>query len=665
MKRAVKRIVLALSVLLVLFVGLSMYLKSLDFNNYKSQLQRVVQKATGRTLEIDGRLALNLSLRPSLSVDGLHFGNAAWASRKNMINVKRLEVEVQLLPLLTGQLVIEHIVMLKPDIALETNASGEGNWKFSMPATEGGALANKTSLDSAEEVETGARVSMLTLPQVGHFSLRNAHFSYRDGKSDKRWQLNVSRAELNSDISKTEIPLRFSLQMQYRKIPVTINGSIASIQALANNEPIQFDVLANVATTDINLTGSIARPLDAKGLAVVTTIKSKSTAQLARVVGISLVRDAPLSVHATLLDDVRGLVAKQIKVVMAGMDISGNASLRLDREKPYIEAALTSKKVDIGNWFPKRAEPSAQTERRLFSTKPLDLSVLRDVDGKLAWQVDTLLALNDGAPDFRQVDFKQVNMQLALDKGILAIKSLRARIAAGDLLATLRLDATLPSVKFKASMRTDAILAGRLLNGDGESMLEKGPIKMRITLAGSGVSVAEMMARLNGKIKIIMGKARVKTSALNLIGGDLLMSMFNKINPFSKSPPFTELKCGVAHFRVENGMMLSRNGIAFETARMNILSHGKINLHDESIDLSIGTEPREGLGLSVSNMVNVIKLGGTLAKPSLIVDVGKTGKTAARVVGAVATGGLSLLGEGLFNRLTADKSPCQSALEMQ
>ncbi|PJC68402.1 MAG: hypothetical protein CO017_09630, partial [Zetaproteobacteria bacterium CG_4_8_14_3_um_filter_59_5] len=108
----------------------------------------------------------------------------------------------------------------------------------------------------------------------------------------------------------------------------------------------------------------------------------------------------------------------------------------------------------------------------------------------------------------------------------------------------------------------------------------------------------------NGRIKLSMGEGKVKSTALNMIGGDMLMTLADKLNPFSEKKDSMELQCGVVHFRIENGMMLSEKGIAFETARMNILSQGSINLLDESIDLSFGTEPRDGIGVNLSNMVN-------------------------------------------------------------
>jgi len=622
LKLALKLLAIGFTALLVLAIGLSVYLTHLDFNDYKPQLQQAVKKATGRELKIDGRLALHLSLRPSLRVEGVHLANAAWASRKNMMDVQSLEADVQLLPLFSGHLVIDRIILQRPEISLETNASGTGNWTF----LESASPVSETTHDT--------HAALRTLPKIGYFLLRDARFYYRDGKSGKRWQLNIPQARLNSDSSQTGMPLHFALQVQYQQNLIAVSGSVAPTP-------------------------------DAKGVHLKMTIKNKRM-KSPRMAGFSLLRHAPFIIHATLFDDEHSIIVKQFELLAEGLDMRGSVHLHLDRDKPYIEAGLTSKKIDVGQWLgAERTETKGMTtsaktenkEKRLFSSAPIHLTALRDIDANVTWKVAKLLL------DADRLNIRQFDMKLILHKGVMVIKRLHARVAGGDVLATLRLDAATPSIKFDTSIRAKGILAGRLLKNAGESILEKGSLKVRIALAGGGKSVAAMMAHLNGRIKISMGKARVKTTSLNLIGGDLLMSAFNKLNPFSDSPPYTKFQCGVVHFRVENGLLLSKDGIAFETGRMNILSHGTINLRDESIDLSIGTEPREGLGLNISNMVNVVKLGGTLAEPALVMDAGKTGKAAARVAGAVITGGLSLLGESVFNRLTADKSPCHTAMQ--
>ena len=57
------------------------------------------------------------------------------------------------------------------------------------------------------------------------------------------------------------------------------------------------------------------------------------------------------------------------------------------------------------------------------------------------------------------------------------------------------------------------------------------------------------------------------------------------------------------------------------------------------------------------------RLGGTLAEPKTKIDTAAALKTAVSTGAAVATMGLSLVAEGIFDRTTADDHPCETALE--
>ena len=67
----------ALTVLIVaVLVGAIIVVMNIDFNRYKDLIAEKVKEATGRTLVIDGDIKLELSLSPSLAVDGVKFENA-------------------------------------------------------------------------------------------------------------------------------------------------------------------------------------------------------------------------------------------------------------------------------------------------------------------------------------------------------------------------------------------------------------------------------------------------------------------------------------------------------------------------------------------------------------------------------------------------------------
>jgi uncharacterized protein involved in outer membrane biogenesis len=79
---------------------------------------------------IEGDLHLGLSLIPTVAVDGVSFSNAAWGTQPQMAKMKSIEVKVALLPLLSGDILVERLILIEPDIFIETDAEGHGNWVF-------------------------------------------------------------------------------------------------------------------------------------------------------------------------------------------------------------------------------------------------------------------------------------------------------------------------------------------------------------------------------------------------------------------------------------------------------------------------------------------------------------------------------------------------------
>jgi len=139
--RIAKILMVVLAVVLVLLIGAGIVLMSMDFNQYKPQIVAEVKKATGRDMTIGGDLRLNLfTLNPGLAVDNVTFANAPWGSRPEMATVKRFEVKVSILPLLSGTLDVDQVVLEGADILIERNLDGVGNYEFET-ATKAPAAA--------------------------------------------------------------------------------------------------------------------------------------------------------------------------------------------------------------------------------------------------------------------------------------------------------------------------------------------------------------------------------------------------------------------------------------------------------------------------------------------------------------------------------------------
>ena len=90
---------------------------------------------------------------------------------------------------------------------------------------------------------------------------------------------------------------------------------------------------------------------------------------------------------------------------------------------------------------------------------------------------------------------------------------------------------------------------------------------------------------------------------------------------------------------------------------------GTLDFRDETLDLSIKPQLRQGINVNVAEIAQLVRFRGPFSSPTVAIDAVATAATVARIGAAVQTGGASLLGEMLLSQATADSSaPCQVAL---
>lgn len=113
--------------IIVVIVGGGIYLSTMDFNQYKGLVAEQAKAVTGRDLKIDGDLNLEISLTPRLAVEGVSFANTSWGSRPQMVIVKKFAAEISLMPLLSGQIKVNQIILEGVDLLAEKDKSSNAN----------------------------------------------------------------------------------------------------------------------------------------------------------------------------------------------------------------------------------------------------------------------------------------------------------------------------------------------------------------------------------------------------------------------------------------------------------------------------------------------------------------------------------------------------------
>jgi uncharacterized protein involved in outer membrane biogenesis len=122
-----KILFIAALLFVVLIVAIYVILSTYDFNRFKPRIIQAVREATGRELTLGGDLKVELGLSAGISIEDVSFQNTAWGSQAEMAGIKRLEVQVALLPLIRGRIEFERVMLVEPNFLLEFSQSGESN----------------------------------------------------------------------------------------------------------------------------------------------------------------------------------------------------------------------------------------------------------------------------------------------------------------------------------------------------------------------------------------------------------------------------------------------------------------------------------------------------------------------------------------------------------
>lgn len=119
-----------------------------DGEQYKARLSKRVVDLTGRTLTVNGKAELDLSLPPKIVLNDVRLKNARWGSRPDMARIKRVEIQLNPLKAISGGDSVAQIRLDGADVLLETNSQGIGNWDLAGFAAGGsiGALGALSSL---------------------------------------------------------------------------------------------------------------------------------------------------------------------------------------------------------------------------------------------------------------------------------------------------------------------------------------------------------------------------------------------------------------------------------------------------------------------------------------------------------------------------------------
>ncbi len=303
-----------------------------DPETIRPRLVAAVEEATGRRFTVGG-IALGLSLRPSVALTDIALANAPGGSRPEMLTARRAEVQLALIPLLSRQVDVVRIEIDAPDILLEVDAQGRGNWLL------GPAAAPPVPTTPSGQTVPATPEERLAVA-IGALRLTEARIAYRDARTGLAETIEIPRLDAAAPLAG---PTTARGTLRGRGQELSVAATTGPITGIGGAAAWPFEVTLGLAGGEVTARGTLA----GAAWTVEATGRVPDLARLA-----ALLPEAPLpplreiAFAAKLAGDAGGLTsAETLSLTIGRSDLAalrpGLVLNRLELAAPRLDAPLT------------------------------------------------------------------------------------------------------------------------------------------------------------------------------------------------------------------------------------------------------------------------------------------------------------------------------------
>jgi uncharacterized protein involved in outer membrane biogenesis len=674
------RLATVIRIVVVLVVALAVtavaIVMSTDFSTYKRQIESAVRDATGRQFAIDGAFSLHIGLTPAITAENVRFANAGWGSRPEMAKIDRISAEVRLIPLFFGEVQIKRLVIVGADLVLETDKQGRGNWMFAAEVSKAVAAPPTTAAPAATAAQPQAPVAAggaLSLPSFDRIHIERARLVLRNGRTGSRDEVTVN--SLDAQAADAESPVRIALHGLYTGIPLSLDGTLGPLAGLGHQSaPWPVDLIAKAAGGTLQVKGTIREPLLGRGVDLTVAAQGDDLSALSTPLGQSLPA-GPYRLAGRVDEKGGSWAVHDLAVALGRSSLAGELTIDTRSARPRLHATLAAPLLDTADLFAgpagaagaKKPDPAAATaakadDGRIFSAAKLPLDELKGIEANIDLTANRIVV--GGIP------FAAVTTTLRIKDGVLTIEPLKATVAGAPVSVAFRIAQPpgRPSGKSAEKSRSVAgapslavkldatrIDLAMLLKEMGDPAMATGKIDLSAEVTGSGNSLRALMAGLDGKMAIVMGKGTIADQTLDLLSADVLKA----ITPWAPRQRDLHVRCMVGRYDIRRGMLTSRATV-FDSDRVALSGEGGVNLATEQIGFTVVPHAKD---VSLLQLAVPIRIGGTLAAPVAYPDAGRMAAGAVGTVTGLPGTVAGAIGNLLGGSSAGDGNRCLAALD--
>ncbi|MBF0665889.1 MAG: AsmA family protein [Brevundimonas sp.] len=601
---------IAATVTLLLVAAVILFLLLFDWNLLRGPIGRWASARYDREIQLNGDLDVNLfSWTPSARVRDLRIGGPDWAREKDTLTVEDLRASVRLRALLTGNVEMPLVQVVRPRAVLVATADGRQSWRLDPDAPDTG--------------------EGLKLPPINRLLIQDGRLSLDEQGRKIRLEATLNARE-GSD-GRAGFHLEGEGTINGTPLTVLVRGG--PFINIRRDRPYAFHGEIAGVGTRLVADGTITRPFDLGQFTAALRLQGRDLADIYLLTGVTTPNTPPYRLSGKLTRDDARFTFADVSGRVGSSDLSGKVVVDKVDDRRRVDAELGSRLLDIDDLMAVLgAKPrvtsggdtvvSSGAPGRLLPDAPLNVERLRVMDGTLRYRAARVKR--------NGFDVRQVDIGADLAGGVLDLDPVAFTFNRGELRGTAKINATrdrpYSAIDFRLrGYPLESIIPAR----DGQPTVT-GQALGRARLEGPGASVHDFAAASRGTISLVVPQGRMRAAFAELMGINVLAGLL-KMDDDSTA----EIRCAVADFTVSGGTATARTFVV-DTTPVLAQGAGTIDLDSETINLRIDGETKEA---RLIRLWSPITVQGPLTGPQVGIDAGSVAGQGglAAALGALVT----------------------------
>ncbi len=198
----------------------------IDVNDYKPEISKAVYDATGRNMQIEH---IQLSAFPwvGVTLKNVQLENAPGFQHQHMLTIDTIDVQLELIPLLSKQIEVKRFLLDTPKIWLEQRGDASNNWQDLQGSTSPKTTTTQSTISTNKpKPSTSSKLSSPIALNADLLQLKNGQVIWSNATNEN---LVISDIQLSiKDLQLTK-PIQVALSAKLDKNPFKLDAEVGPI----------------------------------------------------------------------------------------------------------------------------------------------------------------------------------------------------------------------------------------------------------------------------------------------------------------------------------------------------------------------------------------------------------------------------------------------------